>query len=250
MKSVLLILILLLANTAVLAKELKIAVGLWIPPYVIKEESRGIEFQILEETLALAGHQMVPHYVPLARTLADLKIGNVDGIMSTGLKDLPGCYTDSHITYWNYAITKSDRNIEINSVADLSARSILAFQNARKYLGSEFEEMAANNGAYHETADQRTQNKLLFLERVDVVIGDRYIFQWFSRDENVTKYTGPAPKVTYHEIFPPSHFQSVFKDQKICDQFNLALKQLKASGRYQEIVDSFGVEAVETPIIN
>ncbi|MFT5693708.1 MAG: hypothetical protein ACI92E_003051 [Oceanicoccus sp.] len=87
--------------------------------------------------------------------------------------------------------------------------------------------MAKNNSRYTETADQRAQNKMLFLDHVDVIIGDRFIFQWFSRDVEVPKYIGIAPNVTYHEIFPPSHFQSVFKEHKICDQFNVALKQLK-----------------------
>lgn len=250
MKKYLCALTLILTNTAALADELTIAVGLWIPPYVIRDESRGIEYDILKETLALAGHTMVPRYVPLARTLADLSAGNVDGIMSTGLKDLPGCYTNSHITYWNYAITKTARNIKINNVADLSSWSVLSFQNAHKYLGDEFEEMAKNNTRYNETADQRTQNKMLNLDRIDVVVGDQFIYQWFSKDDDVTKHTGPSPEVTYHEIFSPSNFQSVFVNQDVCDEFNIALKQLKESGRYQNIVDSYGVTAIDGALVN
>ncbi len=232
------------------ADQLKIAVGLWIPPYVIREEGRGIEYDILKETLALAGHEMIPRYVPLARTLADLQTFQVDGIMSTGLKNLPGCYTDSHITYWNYAITLKSNNLQISSIADLSDKSIMAFQNAKNYLGEEYRNMALNNGQYSEIGDQRSQNKLLFLNRIEVVVGDQYIFQWFSKDPEVTKFTGPAPEVTYHEIFPPSHFQSVFRSQDICDGFNIALKELRASDRYDEIVSSYGVKSVNDLLTN
>jgi len=75
------------------AEKIEIAVGLWIPPYIIKDEARGIEYDILKEVLASQGYEMIPKYVPLARTISLLKTGNIDGIMSTGLTDLPGCYT-------------------------------------------------------------------------------------------------------------------------------------------------------------
>jgi hypothetical protein len=38
--------------------DLKIAVGLWIPPCVIKEEARGIEYDILKKILASQGYGM------------------------------------------------------------------------------------------------------------------------------------------------------------------------------------------------
>ncbi len=250
MKKYLFGLLILLTSTEVFADRLNIAVGLWIPPYVIREEARGIEYDILKETLALAGHEMVPRYVPLARTLAELRSGLVDGIMSTGQPGLPGCYTDSHITYWNYAITLSSRNIKINNIADLKGRSIAAFQNARNYLGEEYRLLTLNNDRYREIGNQSSQNKLLFSNRIEVVIADRYIFQWFSRDPEVTKIIDTEPEVTYHKIFPPSHFQSVFSRQDVCDDFNIALKKLRDSGRYDEIVASYGVTAVVSNIPN
>ena len=88
---------------------------------------------------------------------------------------------------------------------------------------------------------QRIQNKLLFLKRTDVVVADRFIFQWFSRDQEVSRYVDTAQPVTYHRIFPPSRFASVFRRQIHCTDFNRGLRQLKASGRYDEIVSSYGV---------
>ncbi|MFD2204013.1 substrate-binding periplasmic protein [Kiloniella antarctica] len=250
MKKYLLSLILLFFSSEVFADKLKIAVGLWIPPYVIRDEARGIEYDILKETLALAGHEMVPRYVPLARTLAELRSGQVDGIMSTGLTDLPGCYTNTHITYWNYAITLSSNNIQIDSIKDLKGRTIMAFQNARNYLGEDYRQMTHGNKLYKEIGDQSSQNKLLFSKRVEVVIADQFIFQWFNRSPEVLKTIKKAPEVTYHEIFPPSRFQSVFLRQDVCDSFNIALKELKNSGRYDEIVASYGVTNVSDSLIN
>lgn len=221
------------------AEKLRIAVGLWIPPYVIKDQSRGIEFDIMKEVLASQGYEMEPVYVPLARTVLMFRQGEIDGIMSTGFEDLPGCRTKSHITYENFAITLAERNFEINSIADLKGKSIVAFQNAKNYLGDDFKKMADGNPDYREIADQRAQNKLLFKKRIDVVIADHHIFRWFSKDPTVKKYVSTDQVVTLHPLFGPSHFASVFKSQEICDAFNKGLGELRTSGRYQEIISSY-----------
>lgn len=234
--------------TEVRAKSLKVAVGLSIPPYVIKEESRGIEFDILKEVLASQGYEMEPVYVPLARTLFLLKNGAVDGIMSTGQKDLPGCYTDSHITYWNFAISLASNDFKIESIADLQDKSVISFQNARNYLGAEFHQMAITNKKYKEVADQSIQNKLLFLGRADVVVADRYIFEWFTRDPKVFIFNQKDQKLTHHALFEPSHFSAVFRSEAVCKAFNTGLKVMRQSGRYKEIIASYDLH--EPEIIN
>lgn len=223
------------------AETLRVAVGLNIPPYVIEHEKRGIEFDILKEVLAEAGYQMEAVYVPLARTLEMLRQGKVDGTMSTGLTDLPGCYTDPHITYWNYAITLQDRGFDIQSEKDLNGLNIMAFQNARNYLGDAFKAMADANPGYIEIADQSAQNKALYTNRTDVVVGDRYIFQWYMKDKEVLKFVQPDRELVYHKIFEPSEFPAVFNSREICEAFNLGLKKIRESGRYQQIIDSYGL---------
>ncbi|WP_165602628.1 substrate-binding periplasmic protein [Candidatus Terasakiella magnetica] len=220
---------------------MKIAVGLSIPPYVIKEKAKGIEYDILKEVLNSQGYEMEPVYVPLSRTLHLIKYGQVDGIMSTGQKDLPGCYTNPHITYWNFAITLKSRNLEIHSVADLQDKTVLAFQNASKYLGAQYAQMTKTNPKYKEIADQSVQNKLLFNKRVDVVIADRYIFEWFRTHMPVKSVADTSQEVVHHRLFDPSHFSSVFKDSDVCLAFNKGLEAMKVSGRYGEIIASYGV---------
>ncbi|KLN61302.1 hypothetical protein WH96_06525 [Kiloniella spongiae] len=249
MKTILWIIMCALCVSKASAKELKIAVGSSIPPYIIQSENRGIEYDILKETLELAGYRMKARYVPLARKLAEFRAGRMDGIMSTGLENLPGCYTNSHITYRNYAITLKSNGLEINSIGDLKDKRVIAFQNASNYLGQNFKELAKNNGLYREIGDQNTQSKMLFTRRADVIIADKYIFQWFSR--NLANTNGiENPEVTYHELFPPSHFRSVFAKQEVCDKFNVALKKIKKSGRYDEIVRSYGVTVDSDALVN
>ncbi|MEH6402802.1 MAG: transporter substrate-binding domain-containing protein [Sneathiella sp.] len=221
------------------ASPLKIAVGLWIPPYVIRNESKGIEFDILKEVLASQGYQMQPVYVPLARTLAMFKQDEVDGVMSTGLKNMPGCYTDSHITYWNFAISLTRKNLKIDTIMDLRGKSIVGFQNAKNYLGDAFHKMATENSNYKEFADQRTQIKVLFGGRTDVIVADRYIFEWFRNDKEVENIVDTSQHVTFYRLFEPSHFSAVFKSNKVCKDFNIGLKKMRDSGRYEEIISSY-----------
>jgi len=223
------------------AKTLRIAIGLSIPPYVIEHENRGIEYDILKEILESQGYEMEPVFVPLGRTLHLLKHGKVDGSMSTGLKGLPGCYTDPHITYWNFAISLKSEKLEINSVQDLRHKRVISFQNAKNYLGAEFHEMAKVNKRYTEIADQSIQSKLLFLRRVDVVVADRFIFEWYRKDPEVKKFVDTSQGVVHHRLFEPSSFSAVFKSDEVCLAFNKGLKQMKASGRYEEIIASYNV---------
>jgi len=227
------------------AKTLKVAVGLSIPPYVIKEESRGIEYDILKEILASQGYEMEAVYVPLGRTLHLIKYGQVDGIMSTGQKGLPGCYTDPHITYWNFAITLKKQGLNINSISDLAGKRVISFQNAKTYLGDAFNRMAVNNPKYVEIADQSIQNKLLFLERTDVVVADRYIFEWFRQDPAVQRLVDTTQEVLHHRLFEPSNFSAVFRSEEVCRAFNIGLKEMRSSGRYDEIISSYNVSDPE-----
>ncbi|WP_218048697.1 substrate-binding periplasmic protein [Curvivirga aplysinae] len=222
-------------------KTLKVAVGVTIPPYVIREEKRGIEYDILKEILASQGYRMEPVFVPLSRTLYLLRNKRVDGIMSTGQIDLPGCYTDHHITYWNYAISLSEKNYDIKSVKDLTDKRVVAFQNASEYLGYNYKKMTEKSKDYREIADQSAQVMQLFNKRADIIVGDRYIFEWYRKSDQVQEMSDVTQKVTYHEIFAPSMFAAVFQDYEICNKFNDGLKQLKESGRYQEIIESYGV---------
>lgn len=228
------------------AKPLKIAFGLTIPPYVIKEEGRGLEFEIIKEALAHEGYDIDPVYVPLARTIYMLKKHKVDGIMSTGFKDIGLCHTEPYITYWNFAITLKSQDHQITSVSDLAGLNVLAFQNARNYLGEAFRAMASNNPEYSEIANQSSQNKMLLTKRTDVVIADRYIFDWYHQKNAAMAGEGPPQEVVYHNIFPPSHFGASFIDENMCEVFNRGVAKLRKSGRYDEIIRSYGMDILKT----
>ncbi len=53
--------------------------------------------------------------------------------------------SETTIFYQNYAISLTQRQLNINSIEDLADKSVIAFNNAIKYLGPEFASMAIKN---------------------------------------------------------------------------------------------------------
>ncbi|MGE5503366.1 MAG: substrate-binding periplasmic protein [Actinomycetota bacterium] len=222
------------------AAEVVLAVGRSLPPYVIAEEWRGIEYDIVKRSLESEGHTISPRVVPLARVARDLELGKVDAatpmIEASGVKAF---YSQSHITYRNVAISLASRDLHIDKVADLAGKSVIAFQNATKFLGPDYAAAVAANPQYREEDRQVVQPVLLFLGRTDVVVADRNIFAWFADSPEVKAKADTTQAVRFHPLFPPTEYHVAFRDEAIRDAFDRGLKRLKDSGEYARIVQSY-----------
>ena len=220
-----------------LADEVSVVIGFSLPPYVIADENRGMEYDIVREALALEGHAMVPQYVPLGRVVKVMEAGRADAALTQRVETgLAANFSDVYIVYRNYAITLASRDITIDRLGDLAGKSILAFQNATIYLGPAFKAAVAGNPAYREEAKQVVQPTLLFLGRIDVVIADRNIFSWFAHHSDVAGKVDVTQAVRYHPLFPPTEYRVAFRDPALRDSFNRGLASLRSSGEYARIV--------------
>ncbi|MBF0325272.1 substrate-binding periplasmic protein [Magnetospirillum moscoviense] len=229
-----------LAAATLGAAEVRVAVGLFLPPYVIADEWRGMEYDIVRRALELEGHTIVPQPTYLARVAKDLEHGAVDAAMPVqvraGAKEF---YSEPHIQYQNFAITLRSSNLELRKIGDLAGRSVVAFQEASRYLGPEFEAMAKANPNYREEAKQVVQPILLFHGRTEVVVADRYIFNWFAASPEVRQKVDVTQPLRFHPLFPPTDYRVAFRDEGLRDAFNRGLKRLRDSGEYQRIMDNY-----------
>ena len=218
-------------------QEVHVGMGLPKPPYVM-ESGKGLDVDIARQALAAGGYKLVGHMLPQTRALAMLRAGQLDGMLSTsegiGGQDY---FTDNYIVYQNVATTLTRRNLDIQQIEDLSRYSIAAFQNASMVLGDRFSMLASGHSDYREVPAQITQNKLLYTGRVDVVVGDRLIFRYFS-EKMEPQIDGRQP-VTFHRIFPESPRKAVFRDARVRDAFNAGLKTIRANGAYDAIVKQY-----------
>ncbi|MBC7950927.1 MAG: transporter substrate-binding domain-containing protein [Rhodospirillaceae bacterium] len=240
MKHLIALIAILLAPLAANAAEVTIAVGRSLPPYVIVDEWRGLEYDVVREALALEGHTLKPRYMAIARVMKELDTGLVDAAMtmqpSSGVKAF---YSDSHITYRNYAITLAKHNFTIKRPEDLAGKSVIAFQKATVILGPAFKAAVESNPRYREEVKQVVQPTLLFLDRVDVVVSERSIFGWFANEDEVKSKVDTTQAVRFHPIFPPTDYYVAFRDEALRDSFNRGLKKLRASGMYGKIIERY-----------
>lgn len=231
---------LLLCPAAAKADDIAMAVGRSLPPYVIVDEWRGLEYDVVREALALEGHTLTPRFMAFARVVKELEGGLVDAAMTmspdSGVKAF---YSDSHVTYRNYAITLARSDIAIDGLEDLADKSVMAFQNASLYLGPAYKAIAEANPRYREEAKQVVQPTLLFLKRVDVVVADRNIFGWFAKDPDVAAKADTTQALRFHPIFPPTDYHVAFRDAAMRDSFNRGLKKLRGNGMYDTILQRY-----------
>ncbi len=216
------------------------AVGLSLPPYVIPEDWSGLEYDIVKEALAVEGHTMTPRQMPLARITKELQAGLVDAAMPMRSDSgIIAYYSDIHVTYRNYAITLASRNLHIASIGDLADKSVLAFQNAKLYLGDDYATMTSANPRYREEARQSLQPLLLYLGRIDVAVADRFIFAWYATAPEVTTKADTHQALRFHAIFPPTDYHVAFRNPALRDSFNRGLQRLRDNGEYARIVQRY-----------
>ncbi len=234
-KPAIILALLLLSIPALYAKELTLVAGLSLPPYFLQQTHNGMEHDIVKETLAQSGYTLKLIFVPFIRL--GVEYPKYDGALTINeASGAKGSYSNVVMVYRNYAISLEKSHLSIHALQDLKDKRIIAFQNATTYLGSAYKAIVQANPRYKETANQESQVKMLYSGRTDAVVMDKNIFQYY-RKQIFGGDTGP--EAVYHELFAGSEYKVLFNDPAVRDLFNKALAQLKSSGRYQEIINSY-----------
>lgn len=216
------------------------AVSPWIgfgvnkPPYVFESTRSGLEVEIVLAAFKAVGIEARPLFVPQNRLHVQLGAGQIDAIATTSEQSgVNAFYSDVYLIYHNYAVSLAGNKLVINRVEDLGRYSVTAFQRAASILGPRFRDAIAKCPSYTEQAQQRTRNLLLYLGRVDVVVGDKRIFNYFKHD--VASQVDTAQPVVFHNIFPPTGYKVGFKTKALRDAFNQGLAQIREDGTYAMI---------------
>ncbi|BFT31930.1 hypothetical protein D210916BOD24_31060 [Alteromonas sp. D210916BOD_24] len=240
MRTLIAIIISLLISGHSAADELDVVVGWNKPPYVISADHSGLEVELIRAVLADMGHSLSPIYVPFGRTARLLKDNAVDmGLTLNAAHNVSkDILSDPYIIYQNVVVTRADRNLTINDMADLSDKSVIAFQTAQSVLGEEFGNVVRSMPTYLEMARQDRQVNMLMLGSVDAIILDRNIFNYFK--SNSEAYTDD--KTVFHELFPISIYHAAIPDPVLRAQFNVALRRFIEQGRYQALLDKYHLD--------
>lgn len=224
----------------VYAQELQINVVAGLPkaPFIIEENGKGLQLDLIREALKFENVSVHFTHGPLARLIMNYQSLGADGIslLPTGYS-YPGVFLSMpYIQYQNVAVSLAESNISINTIDELSGKSVAAFQNARKYLGDDFGNIMDFSIDYREVAKQSKQIEMLFLRHTEVIVLDVDIFKDFLKNNQEALF---YKEVVIHPIFPVKHFSMGFRDEKIKNQFNKGLQLLKDQGEYQNIKDRY-----------
>jgi len=236
----LLLIIIVLISTPAFGERLKIVVGLERPPYILQATNSGYELELLTQVIELMGYGVRYIYVPYGRSQKLLSDPDIDGIttMTANTEANVERLTDSYVTYHNSVISLAEKKLKIRTLSDLSNVGVISFHNAKALLGKKYHDAVDKNPSYLEIAKQSTQVKLFLKDRVDCIVIDKNIFNYFFKQLDVDK------PVVFHNIFPPIDYQMVFKDPKLVLSFNKHLTDFKSTEKYRSLQQKYLSEAM------
>jgi polar amino acid transport system substrate-binding protein len=221
------------------AANVRMAFGDNLPPYILVSSGSGIEVDIVREALAYRGHVLEPVFMPMGRIPVTFVAGKTDAIMMDVGQDMQpagGHYGDAPVVYDNVLLTLARRRLSLKQPADLRKLWVMSFVGAAKrypdWLGQ-----LEHKRYYVEHNNQSVQPLLLALGRYDVVVCDRTIFTYYSRQQQKADPTFRMPAVDQHPL-PAADaraYRPVFRSAAVRNDFNAGLAYLRKSGRYAAI---------------
>jgi polar amino acid transport system substrate-binding protein len=221
------------------AATVRMAFGDNLPPYILVGSAAGIEVDIVREALAYRGHVLQPVFMPMGRIPVTFTGRKTDAIMMDVGEDMQaagGQYGDAPVLYDNVLFTLARRGLSLKQPADLRNLWVMSFVGAaRRYpdwLGQ-----LEHKRYYVEHNNQAVQPLLLALGRYDVVVCDRTIFTYYSRQQQKADPKFRMPDVDAHPLpaADPRAYRPVFRSAQVRDDFNAGLAYLRKSGRYDAI---------------
>lgn len=220
-------------------RTLRVGMGPDKPPYVILESGRGLDVDLVRGALAGAGYRVETVHAPQERIYLMFRNGELDAVAATHADSgLPAYYSDAYINYSNVAVSLERRQLAAEHVEDLINHSVVAFQRASKLLGARFEQMSERNPRYHEVALPVQRNLMLYAGRVDYVITEERIFR--TQNASIAGQVDITQPIRVHRVLAPTAYSMAFADAEVRDRFNRALRQLRSSGQYAEIMHRYG----------
>ncbi len=220
--------------------EVAVAFSPYKPPYVIGKEHRGLEIDIVREALENVGHTLKIDYFDRQFSRNAIAFGRTDAAAGLKIDNDDLFYSDIYISFQNTIISHADAKIKLESIADLKGRRFSAWRNAYQNLGEEYK-TATENGtspSYLEYDNQLIQNKMFWSRRIDLLVIDQYVFNWYRQRLSEDFIT--TGEIANHPLLPlQTHYRLGFKAPSYRDDFNRGLKQLIDSGRYDELKDRY-----------
>lgn len=231
------------------ADELRVSFNTDKPPFAFTDPAGnivGIEVDVMKEAIQRLGHNMKAIRVSKARLLAAVSNGEAEIAASVQGVDTDNLFfSDDFIHYQNYAISRKASKLNIEKVADLDHYHFVIWQRGWDDLGDEFkkkyrpDQYGQFRQNYSQASTQEAQTRIFFAKRVEVIVIDSTIFQWYRGQ--LEKSDLPVhDELIFHDIFKTkTGFAAAFTSKLLRDQFNIVLKNMRSDGSYQKILHRY-----------
>lgn len=231
----------LLASPIKAAEPTTISIGCSVstPPFVIRQNDRGIMLDILRDALSL--NQITPHfqYAGNAEIISAFNGGRLEALCTSTHALTPGAWLSKHpiVTYQNVAISLKDRSLNITSASDLKGLNVVGFNNARNMISNEFHDAVQGSPFYKETIEQQDQVLSLFKGEVDVIVMEQTLFRYFLSRLRHSEPNNPLLHLAYRvdHIFPQSVYYAAFNNEQVRDRFDRGLGMMLENGSVEAI---------------
>lgn len=229
----------------------RITNGEWPPFLGERLPGNGALSEVVREAFALKGIETTYGFFPWARALAIAAEGKWDASVGWAFSEERARYfyfSDALVDLPVLLFSLNEKKVEWKEWQDLAGLSIGVTRGY--HYGNEFEK-TSEEGLFRTdpSPDDETSLRKLLGKRVDAVAVDRYVgIELIKR-----RFAGEANRFWYCETPVRAAPYSLLFSKKapnakeLLAAFNEGLAELKASGRYQEILDDAASGKYSTP---
>ena len=238
-------------NPVEIKKEQNILFAKGREPFVLsKDYIKGIDYDLVKKVLSLSSTSIKEkeniYSDELKKRLKEDTSYNI--AVNVDKKDDGFFYSEPFVYFDNVIVSRKIKNYSIENIWDLKNKRIIAFKNAYKYLGKDYNELfnlKNRSKNYIEMLNQRQQVKNFLENKVDLIVIDKNIFKWFFNKLS----NDSLDEFVFHNIFPNKIPRYIaFKDKKVRDVFNINLKEIHKTGEYEEIFNDYTQNLIESKI--
>ena len=202
------------------------------------KEGSGREGDVITTVLERCGHSVKFDLQPFTRHWKSFKAGKGDAVTTVPIgMNLGGTSTAPYFFYQNGISTLVKNAINANDLGGLSGKRVVAFKGATNILG-DLKSASKDFAKYRETSEQEVQSQLLFMNRVDAVIGDGMIFAEYTKSlqsSSKKQKFDPNQAVEFKAIFDPSPRAMTFRDAGLAADFDRCFAESVADGAIAKI---------------
>lgn len=231
-------------NAVTTAEATPLRVGLHLSApwsfYNADGELDGIEYQLLSRIFRRAGFDVEYELHSYSRLLKQFSDKKLDCASPVAIEVAGASYSQNFLPFQDVAVSLQARHVKVDTLAQLSDKRIVAYQQAQQVLGLEFSQ-AISTASYLELAERELQLELLFSDRVDLVIGERRVL-WY-----LAQLLAPQHKLTTHYLFAEKAYPAACWTPALRDVINQGLLQLQQSGEYQHILQRYNTPPIDGP---